>query len=263
MSYMGDRRSAKKPIKNVKKHLELTLNSPEDLKDEAYVQVLKQIKDHKSYDRTIRGWNFFAILASCYAPSTDLYYGILNYLFSEIKTNTDPNIIKKSNYISMRLIHAYESKRKQIPSEEEILHIENMKQWMFPIHFFSDTHTLVPTESYTNVIDLKTSIMKKLQLNVTRIPYYALYEVCIKDNVTEERFLDDLDRFVDILATWANEKEEYEKLKKHIEFKIYLKIQIYYPFKEDDIDTITLHYVQTNYDVISGKFKLSDEEIVQ
>jgi myosin-7 len=263
LSYMGDRRSSKLPIKHVKKHIKLTLQSAEDLKDEAYVQVLKQIKDHKIYDKAMRGWSFFAILASCYAPSTELYYAILNYLISEIKTNTDPNIVKRSNYILIRLTNSYESKRKQIPSDEEIIHIENMKQIMFPMYFFSETHTMIPTESHTKIIDLKTSIMKKLQLSVTKIPYYALYEVCIKDNVYEERFLDDLERFVDITAVWAKEKEEYQQMKKHIEFKIYLKIQIYYPFKEDDLDTITMHYVQTNYDVISGKFKLTEEEIVQ
>jgi myosin VIIa len=263
ISYMGDRRSSKLPIKHVKKHLKLTLFSTEDLKDEAYAQVLKQIKDHKIYDRAMRGWNFFAILASCYAPSTDLYYSILNYLIGEIRTNTDPNITRKSNYIVLRLVNSYESKRKQIPSDDEVLHIENMKQMLLPIYFFSETHTMIPTESYTRVMDLKSSIMKKLQLSVSKIPYYSLYEVCIKDNVCEERFLDDLERFVDITAVWAKEREEYKLLKKQIEFKIYLKIQIYYPYKEDDIDTITMHYVQTNYDVISGKYKLTDEEIVQ
>lgn len=263
MSYMGDRKSSKLPIKHIKKHLNLTLNSAEDLKDEAYIQVLKQITENKVYDIAMRGWNFFAILASCYAPSSDLYYSILDFLINEIKHNTDPNINKKSNYILIRLVNSYELQRKQIPSDDEIIHIENMKQMMFPIHFFSGTFTMVPTESYTKVIDLKTTIMKKLQLSVTKIPYYSLYEVCVKDKVHEERFLDDYERFVDITAVWSKEQEEYQQLKKHIEFKIYLKIQIYYPFKEDDVDTITIHYVQTNYDVIFGKFKLSDEEIVQ
>jgi hypothetical protein len=46
VSYMGDRKSVKRPIDNVKKHLKQTLNAPEDLKDEAYVQVLKQINGH-------------------------------------------------------------------------------------------------------------------------------------------------------------------------------------------------------------------------
>lgn len=263
MAYMGDIRSSKTPTKIIQKHLKLTLNSPGDLKDEAYVQILKQMKDHKSFERALRGWNMLAILASCYAPTTDLYYAIINDLIFEIRANTHPDIVKRCNYVLIRMINSYEARRKQVPSQDEIIHIEEMKQMMFPIHFFSDTYTMIPTESYTKVIDLKTSIMKKLELSLTRIPYYSLYEVCIKDNATEERFLEDSERFVDITAVWAKEREEYAAMKKQIEFKIYLKIQMYYPYKEDDIDTITMHYVQTNYDVICGKFKLNEEEIFQ
>lgn len=47
VSYMGDRKSVKNPIDNVKSHLEISFKGTEDLKDEAFVQVLKQIKDHR------------------------------------------------------------------------------------------------------------------------------------------------------------------------------------------------------------------------
>lgn len=47
VSYMGDRKSVKTPLENVKSHLELSFRGTEDLKDEAYVQVLKQMKEHR------------------------------------------------------------------------------------------------------------------------------------------------------------------------------------------------------------------------
>ena len=121
---------------------------------------------------------------------------------------------------------------------------------------------MIATESYTTVKDLKYSIMRKLQLNIARIPYYALYEVCNKKNCIEERFLDDLDNIVDITAVWARETEDYNKRKEPIVFKLYLKIQLYYSFTDNDIDTITMHYVQTKYDVIIGKYKLSEIDII-
>lgn len=46
--YMQDKKSSKSPIEFVKKHLKLCMNSPEDIKDEAYVQVLKQMKENFS-----------------------------------------------------------------------------------------------------------------------------------------------------------------------------------------------------------------------
>lgn len=262
MSYMGDRRSSKKPIQHLIKHLKLTQNAPEDIKDEAYVQVLKQTHENKNYDNCMKGWNFLAVLASCYAPSLDLYYSILNYLIYEIRNNLDQNIVKRCNYILHRLTRTFEQKRKQIPSVQEIQHIEHMKPIMFPVYFFSGSFTMVPTESYTTVKELKTTIMRKMQLNISRIPYYSLYEICNKPDVIEERFLDDLDRIVDITAIWAKEEADCQIKNTSIDFKIYLKILLYYGYNENDLDTITMHYVQTCYDVNKGKLKLSEEDVI-
>lgn len=263
MSYMGDRKSSKKPINHVKKFLKLTINSAEDLKDEAYTQILKQIKDHRDYDKSIRGWNFFAIVASCYAPSSELYYSILNYLMLESKRTIDQNIVKRCNYIAKRLYNSFEQKRKQVPSEEEIKHIESMKPIMFPIYFFSDIHTSVPGESYTTLKDLKTTLMRRLELNIARIPYYSFYEVCTKLNVIEERFLSDYDRITDITAIWEREKQDFNKKNLTIEFKMYLKIQLFYSYAENDVDTVTMHYVQTCYDVNKGKLDLEDSDVIK
>jgi hypothetical protein len=133
---------------------------------------------------------------------------------------------------------------------------------MVPVYFFSETHTLISLESYHSVRDLKTTIMKKLEFNPQRIPYYNLYEICIKQDILEERFLDDNDKVVDILAVWDKEKEEQIKKKEKIEFKLYLKLQLFYNYAQTDIDTITMLYVQTNYEVISGRFNLNEESII-
>ena len=50
--YMGDRESIKKPIEIVKIYLKITLNSVEDIKDEAYVQILNQINNHPNQYNT-------------------------------------------------------------------------------------------------------------------------------------------------------------------------------------------------------------------
>ena len=121
---MGDRKSTKQPINHVRKFLKFAINSSEELKDESYIQLLRQINQHKDYDKCIRGWNFFSILASCYAPSLELYYSILNFLLNEHKINSDKNIIQRVNYIIVRLFKSFENRRTQIPSDEEIMHIE-------------------------------------------------------------------------------------------------------------------------------------------
>lgn len=263
MYYMYDKKVKTTPVDHVKKHLKMTINATEDLKDEAYVQVLKQITDCPDVTKAYRGWNFLAILSSTYSPSSDLFYSLLNWLMYEIKNNIDSNIVKRANYIFARLCHIFNMKRKQIPTVEEILHIENMKPIMFPIYFFSGTHTKVPTESYTTVKELKQIIMNKLQLLISKVPYFSLYEVCNKEKSIEERFLEDDDRVVDIIAVWGRETDDHLLKKEKIDFRIYLKVLIYYEYKDEDADTITMIYVQTNYDVILGKMNLSIEDAVE
>jgi myosin-7 len=259
---MTDRKSTKKVVEHAKKHIKMTMTSSDEIKDEAYVQVLKQIKDHKDPQKAIKGWNFFAIMASCYMPSIKLFYSILNFLLFEIKNNEDQNIKHHANYVFVRLYKTFENKRKNIPSDNEILHIESMKPISLPVHFFSDTSSNADIESYTTMKDLKTLIMKKLQFNVSRIPYYSLYEICQKKNNLEERFLEDNERVCDVLSLWESNIEDYLKKKEQIEFKIYLKIFLYYPYSDTDVDTITAIYSQSVFDVTNGKFNLNEQDII-
>jgi hypothetical protein len=214
-----------------------------------------------SSDKSMRGWTFFAILASSFSPSKKLYLSIVNYLAQEIKNNPDRNITQRANYVLIRLYRIHEQRRKQIPSDNEITHVEAMKPIMFPINFFSGTHTHIPTESYTTVNELKTTLMRKLELNISRIPYYSLYEICTQHDKVEERFLDPTEKIVDIIAVWGREKEDH--VSTQMEFNIYLKLQLYYPFTEDDVDSITMIYVQTCYDVVSGKYNLATDTYIQ
>jgi hypothetical protein len=124
MSYMKDRKSTKRPIDHVKTHLKSTIKGPVEIQDEAYVQVLKQIKDNPKISKEKRGWRFFSLIASCYAPSDELFYSILNYLLFEIKNNKDNEIVGKTNYIFSRLVKSYNQARTEVPCTEEILCIE-------------------------------------------------------------------------------------------------------------------------------------------
>ena len=124
MSYMGDRKSSKKELAHLNKHLKISLFGPKEIKDEAYCQILKQITEHPNSERCLKGWKFFAILSCCFAPSPDLFYSILNFLLFEIRNSQDIDKVHHANYIFIRIIKSFESKRKHLPSEKEIKHIE-------------------------------------------------------------------------------------------------------------------------------------------
>lgn len=274
--YMRDRSSSDPPIMFVMKFLRLTMDGPSEIVDEAYLQVIKQTNNNPNPTNNIRGWNMFAIMASCYPPSVELFKPLLYYLRDITRNESDAQIVAKANYIAIRMVKTFEDRRKLIPCEKEISYIEANKPIFVDINFFSGGATSVAIESYTKIGDLKTSIMKKLRLNITKIPYYAMYEICKKKDTIEERYLDETSKVADILALWAKEQKEFKK--KHpkddetIEFKFYIKIQFYYgidPKKihslEDmsslDIDTITMNFVQMCHDVATGKFLLDENTV--
>jgi hypothetical protein len=157
----------------------------------------------------------------------------------------------------------FDSKRRYPPSSLEMKYIDSMKQIPIEINFSSGGATTMQIESYTIVKDLKTAVMKKLQLNINRLPYYALYEICYKPNCIEERYLSENYKVCDILSVWEKERDEYIKNRQQINFKMILKIQLYFNYNPQDLDSVTMHYVQTNFEVIKGFYNLSSEEIIQ
>ena len=104
--------------------------------------------------------------------------------------------------------------------------------------------------------------MNKLDFNIQRAIYYSIYEICEKKSGTEERFIDDGEKVCDILSVWSNEVERDKKTGDTSKFHFYLKLLIYYPFEKDDIDTLSVVYHQTVYDVISGKHPVDERKII-
>ena len=269
MSYMGDRKSSKSPKLHVIKHIRLAMGSPEEVKDESYLQVIKQITRNPKPQSALKGWNLFAIMASCYPPSLELYYALIHYLLDIIRTG-DEDLQKRANYIAIRLNKTFESRRKLSPSDLEINHVEEMKPIIIEMNFFSGAATTCQVESYTTIRELKTQVMDKLHLNISRIPFYSIFEMCYKSDCIEESYINEFDKVCDILSVWQKETDNYKKEKEkskdknaNIEFKFFLKLLVYYDFNPEDIDSVTMTYVQCNFDVINDRYNLSEEDIVK
>ena len=137
---MGDKKSSKIPQLHMLKHTRLAIGSPEEVKNEAYIQVIKQITKNPNPQNAEKGWNMFSIMASCYPPSLELYYALIHYLWNIIKTG-DEDLQKRANYILIRLNKGFESRRKLSLSDLEIKHVEEMKPINLEIHFFSGAAT--------------------------------------------------------------------------------------------------------------------------
>jgi hypothetical protein len=222
----------------------MTINAPSAIKDEAYLQVLKQITENPDPEKTIRGWNFLAILASTFSPSKTLFYSLLNHFLNEIKNNKDPEFVKRSNYIFTRLVKINERRRKNVPSNEEIQCIENMKSMVMPVYFYSENMIPVPYESYTTIRDFKTTVLRKIKVNPNKYNNYCLHEIKTKRDNQEERFMNDNAYLSDDVSNWEKSQVDAQKEFESVSFKVYLRLFVYYPYNKSDADTLSLLYLQ-------------------
>ena len=263
ISYMGDRKSSKMPILHAKKFVKIVLIGSDILRDEAYLQVYKQLHNNQKFESIMRGWKMFAIISSCFVPKKpEIYNLILNYLFFEMQNTKDNQIINHIKYIFVRMIKTKEKERHHVPSDEELACIEKLIPIDLPVKFFTGNQTLIKVESYTTIRDLKIQLMNKLDFNIQRAVYYSIYEICEKKSATEERFIDDSEKVCDILSVWSNELIRDKKTGDSSKFHLYLKLLIYYPFEKDDIDTLSVVYHQTVYDVLTGKHPVDERKII-
>ena len=263
LSYMGDRKSSKVPLLHAKKYVKLVLIGNQILRDEAYLQLYKQLHNNPKFGSLMRGWKLMAVVSSCFVPkNNDIYNLILNFLFFEMQNKNDIQVINHIKYIFVRMIRMKGKERHHVPSEEELACIEKLIPIDLPVKFFTGNQTNVKVESYTTIRDLKCDLMNRLDFNIQRAIYYSIYEICEKKSGTEERFIDDGEKVCDILSVWNNEMERDKKTGDTSKFHFYLKLLIYYPFEKDDIDTLSVVYHQTVYDVISGKHPVDERKII-
>ena len=263
LSYMKDRESKKKPISHISKIIRMVKHSSPIVKDEAYLQVYKQLHNNNKRESYMRGWKFLAMLSSCFVPNNkDIYYLILNFLFFELKNAKDEPVQKHINYIFMHMVKTHKNERKNMPCTEELEYIELLKSIPIPIYFFNGKQIIVRIEPYTTFKEIKLKIMNMLDFNQQRAIFYSIYEICYKNDGTEERFIDDNEIIGDVISLWKSDVEKYKQKKEIILFRFYLKLLIYYSYDETNIDNLSIDYYQSLYDVISGKFILEEQDIL-
>ena len=263
LSYMKDRNSRKGPIFHASKFVKLVKSGNPIIKDEAYLQVYKQLHNNNKRESLMRAWKFLAIISCCFVPNNEnIYHLILNFLFFELQNTNDQIIKKHINYIFVHMVQTEKHERKNTPCYEELQYIEYLRPIPIPIYFFNGKQAIINIEPYTTFRELKTEIMNILDFSTQRAIFYSIYEICYNKTGTEERFIDDNEIVGDVLTLWKSDIEKSKLKKELIIFRFYLKLLIYYQFDETNADNISILYYQTLYDVISGKYQLSESQIL-
>ena len=76
----------------------------------------------------------------------------------------------------------------------------------------------------------------------------------------EERYIENNERILDLLSSWEVDKNMCKTNKP--EFKMYLRVRVFFPMKDSDLDTVTMFYTQMVYDVTNGRTPLKEIDII-
>ena len=265
--YMEDRKGPhSNSNKYVKEFLDLAIKGGDELKNEAFVLIRKQLHGHDKFYNLLRGWKFLAIVSSIFVPpSKTIYNMIMNFLFFTVhQDNIDEQIKKHANFIFVRMVKTKRCPRRILPSDKEIENIEQLRSIPINITLYSGKEETCFVESYTTMDDIKEELLKGIDMHLDRTILFSGYEVCQKKDLTEERFIADEDNICEMLALWEKEEKRYKKKedRRDIQFKLFLKLTTFIDFDHKvDREFLSFTYHQTKYDVITGKHRLTADQI--
>jgi hypothetical protein len=260
---MKIKKSSKEPILHAKKYLRLIQQASPIMKDEAYLQVYKQLHNNHEYQSFMSAYKMLCILSSCFVPSKEeIFLFILKYLYEEMKNNENSLVLNHIKFIFARMIKTKDNERKNIPCREELEIIEYLKTIPIIVYLFDGTKVNINVESYTSIKEVKEKAINNLFLDIQNSMNYCLYEVATKSTGTEERYLDESEKVCDIIAVWKSEMDKDRKNKIPSFFRFYFRILIFSPFEKDDTETLGKVYKQNVYDVIAGRFPLNIEKAI-
>jgi hypothetical protein len=92
--YMGDRHSKKASGDHYQKILTIVLCSPQELVDELFCQICKQLTKNPSLSSQKKGWELLLLCLSSVAPSDDLLPSALHFCKMHLKTDLDSSVLR-------------------------------------------------------------------------------------------------------------------------------------------------------------------------
>lgn len=230
------------PTENIRKLIELLLNNPSEIKDECFLQLIKQTTDNPHATRTLNEWKLLAIISSFVSPSEDFIYAFINKMESVYDQTISDDVKQWTKFIVKRVLQTNEtSERLVLPCVEELNSIEDRRKIAVEVFFPNGSSEVFFIESYSTLEELKDEIVEKYQFVAEKKSHYGFYEYCSKNEINEENFIDDTIKIMDVLGSWANEKdfldsrktdeqkrEDEENGQKQMQFRLYFFIRFFF-----------------------------------
>lgn len=242
-----DRTRLNLPFYKIRRLIEILMNNSAEIKDECFLQLIKQTRNNAYLDPNANEWKLMGILVSFVTPSEYFIYHFLNFLNYTFSVEKFEEARIWAMFVLMRTIATNKSaERMVLPFKEEIIAIEERKKLKIEINYLNGGSEVHFIESFTTVENLKEQIITKYQLGDNLRLNFGILEFCKKDGITEETYVDDNVKILDVLSSWTNEYE-FQCKKDEIEgydanFRLYFKIR--FDFETTSIEHEVLKYFE-------------------
>jgi len=254
--FMGDRGSGKSRLEHCQKILSNMLQSPEELRDEVYCQLVKQLTANPSAESSARGWQLLAACLATFPPSDEL----APYLGSHCARSAEGD--DGAAFCLRALSKICElGTRRELPTVVELESTLRRERALVRVFFLDAKFVAVPVDSWTTAAGCVEAVCDLLGVR-SRAPF-ALFEASTED---EERALDPEERVLDLVAYWHRlEVEARAKLGKQAsleEFHFQFKVRFFLEVPDDDQAAVEMLYVQAKHDVVDARYPCSEQDAV-
>ncbi|KAL1566700.1 Kinesin-like protein KIN-14E [Salvia divinorum] len=241
-----------------------------ELRDELFMQVLKQTRNNPDRHSLIRAWELMYLCASCMPPCKEIGGYLSEYVHTvahNISNDSEVHVLAMNTLNALK--HSVKAgPRHTIPGREEINAVLTGKKLTTIVFFLDETFEEISYEMATTVADVVEELAGIIKLS----PYssFSLFE-CRKavvskspDPGNEEYIgLDDNKYIGDLLADFKASKDRSKG--EILQCKLILKKKL---FRESD-EAITdpmfmqLSYVQLQHDYVLGNYPVGRDDAAQ
>mmetsp|Transcript_18690 Transcript_18690/g.38220 ORF Transcript_18690/g.38220 Transcript_18690/m.38220 type:complete len:489 (+) Transcript_18690:399-1865(+) len=257
--YMGDRGSSKEPLGHVTKILSSLMLAPEQLRDEVYCQICKQVNNNPDNISTVRGWQLMVIMLSSFPPSNSLKLPLTEFCSKKLEDDNE-YIPKYAEFAIRRIPRIYElGPRREIPTQVELEALKRCAKVTVRVNFLDKKYIMVQTDSWATAKEFNNLVASKLGID-DPTPY-AIFEVSSDD---EERVLDPEERLLDLVSYWQRLAVEERKGKgkgaKIQEFQFVYKVRLFFDVQDTDHAGIEMMYLQASTDVVDARYPCTEQD---
>lgn len=276
--FMGDRSSTKQGGGHAEKLLKMLSGSAAELRDEVYLQLMKQTTNNDSdiEGSLLRGWQLFTILTGSFPPSTELTPYVLWYFKSAMESNSPraderelPGIYEHAEASLCRLTKLQTmAPRKEVAPTMEVEATKDLLPVIVRVYLLDGTQESLPATSLTTATDFKNMMREVLGINPVNMHGLALFDV---DNEGHERCIEPTERILDVIAYWSRLygdllQRDRKAADDFVPNRFVFKVKQYFSLTHTptyDGSAEHIMFVQAVYDVVKDRYPCLDEDCVK